>query len=125
MRMVFWGADQATWSSTLKELVKEEEVGVIPYTLRLSYDYWTYRTYVVHMWKRSAAILIPWCFSLTGENTNKNADDIVTSILPEEDQDEIPVGFTLVGHIGIYFSPPNRENPTNPLASPPEPPHPL
>ncbi|KAH0550933.1 hypothetical protein GP486_007699 [Trichoglossum hirsutum] len=26
-------------------------------------------------------------------------DDIMTSILPEEDQDEIPVGFTLVGHI--------------------------
>ncbi|KAH0538844.1 hypothetical protein FGG08_004561 [Glutinoglossum americanum] len=60
--------DRETWSSTLKELVRVEEVGVIPYTLRLDYDYWTYH-------------------------------DIMTSILPEEDQDEIPVGFTLVGHI--------------------------
>jgi tRNA (guanine37-N1)-methyltransferase len=36
----------------------------------------------------------------------------MTSILPEEDQDEIPVGFTLVGHIGICLSH-QAENPTN------------
>ncbi|KAI9778128.1 MAG: tRNA(m(1)G37)methyltransferase [Geoglossum umbratile] len=60
--------DRATWSPTLKELVEAEKVGVIPYMLKLDYDYWTYH-------------------------------DIMTAILPEEDQDEIPVGFTQVGHI--------------------------
>ncbi|KAI9764487.1 MAG: tRNA(m(1)G37)methyltransferase [Geoglossum simile] len=60
--------DPATWSPTLKGLVEAEKVGVIPYLLKLDYDYWTYH-------------------------------DIMTAILPEEDQDEIPVGFTQVGHI--------------------------
>ena len=36
-------------------------------------------------------------------NANKNIDDIMTAILPEEDQEEIPVGFTQVGHIGTRF----------------------
>lgn len=49
--LMFWGTDQATWGPTLKKLVEAEKVGVIPYTLRLDYDYWTYRTYVVLMWE--------------------------------------------------------------------------
>ena len=28
-------------------------------------------------------------------------DDIMTAILPEEDQDELPVGFNIVGHVGM------------------------
>jgi tRNA (guanine37-N1)-methyltransferase len=28
-------------------------------------------------------------------------DDIMTSLLPEDAQEEIPVGFSIVGHIGM------------------------
>ena len=38
--------DPSTWSPTLTEAVKGEDVGVIPYDLKLDYNYWTYRTYV-------------------------------------------------------------------------------
>jgi len=38
--------DPSTWSPILKEAVKGEDVGVIPYDLKLDYNYWTYRTYV-------------------------------------------------------------------------------
>ena len=29
-------------------------------------------------------------------------DDIMSSILPEDEQDELPSGFTIVGHIGMF-----------------------
>lgn len=32
-------------------------------------------------------------------------DDIMTSLLPDDAQGEIPVGFAIVGHIGISISP--------------------
>lgn len=37
-------ADSTTWSSNLKEAVNAKELGVIPYNLKLDYDYWNYRT---------------------------------------------------------------------------------
>ncbi|KAI9824206.1 MAG: tRNA(m(1)G37)methyltransferase [Thelocarpon impressellum] len=60
--------DSSTWSDRLRELASAAEVRVIPYVLKLDYEYWTYH-------------------------------DIMTSILPEEDQDELPTGFSIVGHI--------------------------
>ena len=31
---------------------------------------------------------------------NLSIDDIMSAILPENDQDEIPTGFSIVGHVG-------------------------
>ena len=36
-------ADSKTWSEVLQEAVNKEELGVIPYELKLDYDYWNYR----------------------------------------------------------------------------------
>jgi tRNA (guanine37-N1)-methyltransferase len=60
--------DQKTWSKSLREGVEKEEVGIIPYELKLDYDHWNYL-------------------------------DIVKSILPEDEQGEIPQGFSMVGHV--------------------------
>ncbi|MCJ1227893.1 tRNA(m(1)G37)methyltransferase [Toensbergia leucococca] len=61
--------DASTWSPSLKELVEAKKVTVAPYHLELEYDDWTY------------------------------SDDIISSILPEEEQEELPSGFTMVGHV--------------------------
>lgn len=55
-------------SATLSELVKDELITVVPYQLKLDYDYWTYH-------------------------------DIMSAILPEDEQGEIPSGFSQVGHV--------------------------
>ncbi|KAF2773344.1 hypothetical protein EJ03DRAFT_129601 [Teratosphaeria nubilosa] len=55
-------------SPTVTELVEEELISVIPYDLKLDYDYWTYH-------------------------------DVMSSILPEDDQGEIPSGYNGVGHV--------------------------
>ncbi|KAF2088215.1 hypothetical protein K490DRAFT_39877 [Saccharata proteae CBS 121410] len=61
--------DHSTWGPILSELHKDGKVGVIPYTLTLDYDHWTY-------------------------------EDIMTSILPEENQEHLfPSRFTQVGHL--------------------------
>ncbi|KAI9743494.1 MAG: tRNA(m(1)G37)methyltransferase [Claussenomyces sp. TS43310] len=60
--------DPGTWSRILQAAVEEKELGVIPFDLRLHYEYWTYL-------------------------------EIMKAILPEESQDEIPVGFSIVGHV--------------------------
>lgn len=77
--------DPTTWSSILQEAVKAEEIKVIPYDLTLEYDYWTYRAY------KAFRILF---------DAYNIPDDIMTSILPDDAQGEIPVGFAIVGHIG-------------------------
>lgn len=38
-----------------------------------------------------------WLMSELAENM---ADEIMSAILPEDDHDEIPTGFSVVGHIG-------------------------
>lgn len=38
--------DTSTWSPKLLELVRASQVDVIPFTLKLDYDYWNYRMYV-------------------------------------------------------------------------------
>ncbi|KAH8591959.1 Met-10+ like-protein-domain-containing protein [Bisporella sp. PMI_857] len=60
--------DPSTWSEIIQEAVKTEEIRVIPYDLKLDYNYWTYY-------------------------------DIMSALLPEDAQNEIPVGFTVVGHV--------------------------
>ncbi|KAF1969834.1 hypothetical protein BU23DRAFT_591364 [Bimuria novae-zelandiae CBS 107.79] len=63
--------DRNTWSSTLQELEQAGTVGVIPYELKLDYDYFTY-------------------------------SEITNAIIPppeKKNDDEIPTGFTLAGHV--------------------------
>ncbi|KAL8798099.1 MAG: hypothetical protein Q9182_006950 [Xanthomendoza sp. 2 TL-2023] len=61
--------DESSWSSRLQELVKARQVFVIPYHLKLDYSVWSY------------------------------LDDIISAILPEDKQNEIPVGFSTAGHV--------------------------
>ncbi|KAI9048130.1 hypothetical protein LZ554_007925 [Drepanopeziza brunnea f. sp. 'monogermtubi'] len=60
--------DPTTWSAVLQEAVEKDDIGIIPYDLKLDYSYWTYH-------------------------------DVMTSLLPEDAQGEIPVGFAIVGHV--------------------------
>ncbi|KAF1346912.1 Met-10+ like-protein-domain-containing protein [Delphinella strobiligena] len=61
--------DKKPWSSKLSELADAELIKVIPYEVQLDYGYWTYH-------------------------------DIASAVLPTvEEHDEIPSGFTLVGHV--------------------------
>ena len=55
-------------SATVTELVQQELISVVPFSLQLDYSYWTYH-------------------------------DIISSILPEDAQGEIPSGFSQVGHV--------------------------
>ncbi|KAK0946592.1 tRNA(m(1)G37)methyltransferase [Friedmanniomyces endolithicus] len=63
------GAQNAKpYSPTLMELVQQQLIEIVPFSLQLDYAYWTYH-------------------------------DIITAILPEEAQDEVPSGFSQVGHV--------------------------
>ena len=41
--------DASTWSPKLSELVGASQVSLLPYHLKLDYDYWNYRMYVHHI----------------------------------------------------------------------------
>lgn len=60
--------DPSTWSPMLAEAVNANKIKILPYDVKLDYDYWNYM-------------------------------DIMTAVLPEDAQGEIPVGFAIVGHI--------------------------
>lgn len=75
----------------LQEAVKAEELGVIPYELKLDYDYWNYRTH-----EPSNSIYVSY--------VNVWPDEVITALLPEDAQEEIPSGFAIVGHVGRLAS---------------------
>jgi len=63
--------DRNTWSAKLQELEQSGTVGIIPYQLHLNYDYFTY-------------------------------SEITSAIIPppeKKNDDELPTGFTLAGHV--------------------------
>lgn len=37
------------------------------------------------------------------DSSNKMLEDIMGAVLPEDEQEELPTGFSCVGHIGMYF----------------------
>jgi hypothetical protein len=43
-------------------------------------------------------------FLVIQTSTNQKPVEIMKAILPEDSQDEIPVGFSIVGHVGPYPS---------------------
>lgn len=65
-----------------------------PYDLELDYDYWNYRMCVR-----------PLC-TFNKENSNKMLEEIMNAVLPEDEQEELPTGFSCVGHIGMYLAVP-------------------
>lgn len=63
-----------------------------PYDLELEYDYWSYRMCVR-----------PLC-TFNKDNSNKMLEEIMNAVLPEDEQEELPTGFSCVGHIGMYLA---------------------
>ena len=41
-------SDASTWSPKLSELIRTSQVSLLPYDLKLDYDYWNYRMYMQH-----------------------------------------------------------------------------
>jgi tRNA (guanine37-N1)-methyltransferase len=66
--------------------VDSKRISLIPHTLNLNYDYWDYRERIQ-------------CSSIWPITNDNTTDDIVTSILPEEEQQEVPSGFSVIGHV--------------------------
>lgn len=79
-------SDPTTWSPILQEAVKAQELGVIPFDLTLKYDHWNYSMSSFHPFAHCKKLI--------------STVDVMKSILPEDAQGEIPVGFAIVGHVG-------------------------
>lgn len=79
--------DPKTWSGVLQEAVKVEDLDILPYDLKLEYDYWNYRPYSK----------VPFMHRVY---TDGLSDEIMTALMPEDAQEEIPSGFAIVGHVG-------------------------
>ncbi|RKF55341.1 tRNA -methyltransferase [Erysiphe neolycopersici] len=83
--------DPTTWSPVLAEAVNANKLKVLSYDVKLDYDYWSYSTYSIYKNSQS--------FFGNERLSYLKLVDIMTSILPEDAQGEIPVGFAIVGHI--------------------------
>jgi hypothetical protein len=42
-----WTDSKQGWSRSLIDLEENKEVGLFPYTVKLDYDYYTYRTHII------------------------------------------------------------------------------
>lgn len=40
----------------------------------------------------------------TKDSSNKVLEEIMGAVLPEDEQEELPTGFSCVGHIGMYLA---------------------
>lgn len=38
------------------------------------------------------------------DSSNKVLEEIMGAVLPEDEQEELPTGFSCVGHIGMYLA---------------------
>lgn len=36
--------------------------------------------------------------------SDKMLEEIMSAVLPEDEQEELPTGFSCIGHIGMYFA---------------------
>ena len=76
--------DFGTWSLSLNALVNEGRVSVFPYELEMDYDNWSYCE----------------TESLYPDIAKLCTDDIISSVLPEAELEDLPTGFSTVGHVG-------------------------
>ncbi|CAN8098881.1 unnamed protein product [Discula destructiva] len=65
-------ARRETWGPVLSELVKQDEVGVVPYELQLGYDYWTYRDVLTALLPPELHEDIPAGFNTAGHVAHLN-----------------------------------------------------
>ncbi|KUI54048.1 tRNA (guanine(37)-N1)-methyltransferase [Cytospora mali] len=61
-----------TWGPVISELVKKEEVGIVPYELKLEYDYWTYRDVLSTLMPEELHEDIPSGFNTAGHVAHLN-----------------------------------------------------
>ena len=77
--------DSTTWTPAIKELLEQQKIAISKYDLKLDYDYWTYR--------------MSYRPPLLDEPSDRTVD-IMKAILPKDAPEELPTGFSTVGHIG-------------------------
>lgn len=82
--------DKTTWSPLINELVEKGAVDVSPYDLELDYDYWSYGM------ASRLRYATQYC------ETNCIIAEIASAVLPEE-MEEVPQGFTQVGHVCMFL----------------------
>lgn len=95
MLMLELVTDKTTWSPTINALVEKGTVDVMPYDLELDYDYWPYGT------RFETYDTCTWLFTRT--NKKYILAEIIGAILPEKEMQEVPQGFTQVGHVGRFL----------------------
>lgn len=61
-----------TWGPVISELVKQEDVGIIPYELQLGYDYWSYRDVLTSLLPPELHDDIPAGFNTAGHVAHLN-----------------------------------------------------
>lgn len=68
-------AKPETWGPVLSELVKQDEVGIVPYVLQLGYDYWSYRDVLTTLLPSELHDDIPSGFNTAGHVAHLNLRD--------------------------------------------------
>lgn len=61
-----------TWGPLVSELVKQEDIGIVPYKLELGYDYWTYRDVLTSLLPPELHDDIPAGFNTAGHVAHLN-----------------------------------------------------
>lgn len=61
-----------TWGPIISELVRKDEVGLVPYELKLEYDYWTYRDVLSSLMPEELHDDIPSGFNTAGHVAHLN-----------------------------------------------------
>lgn len=64
-----------TWGPVVSQLVKEDEVGIVPYELKLDYDYWNYRDVLSTLLPEELHDDIPSGFNTAGHVAHLNLRD--------------------------------------------------
>lgn len=68
-------AKPETWGPVLSELVKQDDVGIVPYALHLGYDYWSYRDVLMTLLPEELHDDIPSGFNTAGHVAHLNLRD--------------------------------------------------
>ncbi|PSR92092.1 Met-10+ like-protein-domain-containing protein [Coniella lustricola] len=68
-------AKQETWGPVVSELVKQDEVSIVPYQLQLDYDYWSYRDVMTAQLPPELHDDIPAGFNTAGHVAHLNLRD--------------------------------------------------
>lgn len=84
----------STWGPVLREGVGLKELAVVPYDVQLDYEYWSYCETLLYPVSQTMSHVM--------QSLIRVSVDIMSSIIPEDMHDEIPVGFNTAGHVGEF-----------------------